>query len=703
MATIQYGLTAQGFIPKQQQVIISEIEADLRNGLGQNINLLPEAVLGQIVNIVSEREALVWQEAEAAYASQSPAGAEGHSVDNILALNSLKRLPALPTRSNPTPLVNADGTIKYGFKCLGLAGTTIPAGSTAQTDAIPPLQFTVDNPITIAAALSSLQSLFLSNAPTTGAFQLAFNGINTPSMPYTILPQSSTMVFASVPVSGMFTLNLTIAGVSTSSPTLNYNASAADIQTALRTMSGFSAITVTGSMGSGFVINWGSVINPILTINTNTTSVSVSFQDSIQALVNALFNGTQYPYTDLTVVSITNGYQFQYGALTPAASQPSSGGQQQPLATVVTSTLFHNTTVTNLNVVMTTQGNPAMGTGSCTCTETGPNYVPAGSIDEVGTSINGWTGVINELDCITGSNIENDTQALVRRDSSLQSKANGPLDSIKEKVSQLPNVTNVIGFQNLFGAALQIISFPIPPTSGKYNLILNAVVTADIQWNASANDVQAALAAVPGYTDIIVTGDIDAGFTIDFNGSQGGQEQDLIQVTGNTTGGSIDITFGRPGHSFEIVVQGGDDLQIAQTILASGPAGIESYGSSHFTIYDTSNNPYVISFSRPIVVPIYVSIVLQTDISQPNAKFIPESVQQIQNDIVTIGGEVSIGGTIIGFGSNGLVGAFNEVQGITNYTIAFGRTPNPTTNTNVQMQPEELPQFETFNVQISYV
>jgi hypothetical protein len=285
----------------------------------------------------------------------------------------------------------------------------------------------------------------------------------------------------------------------------------------------------------------------------------------------------------------------------------------------------------------------------------------------------------------------------------LNSQANGPLQAIVEKVRQVTNVITAIGFENLNEAALQVISYPIQPTSGAYQLILNGIVSSSIAYNASASAIQTALRAISGYSNLLVTGSMISGFTVDFNGSFGGQPQTLMAVTNNTTGGTVSVAFGRPGKSFEIVVEGGDDTTIATTILDSKPAGIQSYGSTSVLVYDVYNNPYTISFSRPTAVPIYVKLVLQTDLTTATTPtFNPQSISTIQEDIVSIINGVGIGGLVVGFGTNGIIGAFNAVPGILNYTLYFDRNPNPTTNTNVQMQSEEVPVAETFNVAVSY-
>lgn len=698
MATV-YGLTPAGFVGKPQSVIKAELESSLQQAFGQNINLAPNSNFGQFVGIQSEREALVWQLAEAVYASQNPNGAEGTSVDNILALNNMRRKSAAPTRTNPTPVTQANGITLYGLVLKGTAGTVVLAGSLIETTASPPLQFALDAAVTIAAAKNAIQSLFMSNVPDSGAFQLSIDDadgttLTTPSLPYNVLSQSSIFKFASVPVSGAYTLKLTVGGADTPTPSLPFNASASQIQTAIRTLSGYSAVTVTGTVAGGFTIAWGSIRNPKLSFNTNTTGVGATFQDSLQASFNALLNGTAYPFIDVLVSVNASGFNFTFAG--------TAGAKSQPLIVLVANTLQMGTTVTNINIVNSTEGSPAQGIGSASCTSNGPNFVAAGALSVVGTSVSGWDSVENQLDCITGSDVEGDTEALQRRSENLQAQANGPLASIVQKVRALTNVSTAIGFENLNEAALQKIAFDVTPVSGSYKLVLNGTPTSAIAYNASAAAVQAALRAISGYGDTLVSGDNLTGYIVDFNGSFGGQDQDLLVVVNNTTGSTITTSFGRPGKSFEIVAQGGDDNEIAQTILNSKPAGIQTYGSTTVLVYDEYNNPYNISFSRPTQVPVYIVVTLETDLTDTVPEFNPQSISTIQQDLVTIGDAFGIGGLVIGFGTKGLIGAFNDVPGIKSYTLFFDRAPNPTTNTNIQMQPQEVPVFETFNIAVSY-
>lgn len=586
------GLTTQGFQAKQQSEIIEEIQNSLRTAFGTNINLLPESVFGQLIGIFSEREALLWQLAEAVYTSQYPAGAEGASVDNILALNNLTRLPASASRTAP------DTETLYGLVVKGTPGTVVTAGSLISVVGQPTQQFAIDADVTIAAAVDAVQSLFFTQTPDAGSFVINIGLLQTAAISHT--------------------------------------ATATDVQNAIQALTGYGDVTVTGTYGTGFVITFAG----------------------------------------------------------------SAGGQAQPLITISSNTLFDGATAVNINVVNTTPGAPAQAIASATATTNGPISVAAGSLTVIDTPISGWDTVNNELDVIPGRNEETDTEALQRRLTLLSSAANGPLPSIVAKVSQVADVTSAVGFENRTGAADQFLTISAEPTSGDWSLRINEVTTATLSFDATAGEVQTALRNIAGYEDVLVTGTMADGFNIEFNGAQGGQPQELIVVFSNTLsdGSPITITpsFARPPHSLEIVVEGGADQDIAQAIYDSKPAGIQTFGTTTVNIEDELQNVFPINFSRPDTVTPYVAISLTVDASV----FPGDGIAQIQEDIITIGNAVPIGGIIVGFGSDGLIGAFNDVPGILSYTLFFGLAPGPTGNTNIDLLPKQKASFQTFNVNI---
>lgn len=894
MAVTQYGLTSTGFVIKRQSVILSEIQSALQTAFGSNVNLLPQGVLGQISSIYSEREALVWELAQAVYTSQYPAGAEGTAVDNILALNNLKRLPATPTVTAPTSTAGVPGLVFYGT-----AGTVIPAASIISVLGNANLQFTTDLAVTIASALSEVQQLTnYGGIPTSGKFQLqivAPTGVTMTSAAASWDSQAAVTVlnFAVAPTTGSFRIATRLAGtvrtttplawnatagaiqsalstagfpaaLVTGSPTagpvlidwvgsanaeplvnlndtllsysatptagnlqisLNgspvplcvYNAAASVLQTAIQTVAGYETVLVTGSpvAGGGYLLNWGAVTVPTVLVTTQPTGATVTptatssldnggtVSDSLQAVVNNLFDFSvpNYPYTDIAITGSFSGSLFvlTFGAYSPVAPNPISGSMAENKFSAVNSTLQVGPTVINLNVTEAVKGTPAQGIGSATCGVKGPNYVASGSLSVIGSPISGWTSVTNPLDCITGTNIETDTAALARRLTLLSANANGPLSAIVDKVQKVTGVVQAIGFENTSGAADQIITFTGTPVSGSFTLSLTGpgggvLTTAAVPWNAAANTqslkfsavpvsgyftltfglqttahiaynataaaVQAAVDALTGYSGTIVTGTFAAGFTmafgvtpqntavatnflagatitvipslqsvlndlapyyqalatgsygsgftVSFNGSAGGQPQLLGTTTNALTGVSaILVAFGRPGKSFEIVVNDNNgqasNLNVANAILGAKPAGIESFGTVTEITTDSFGNEYIIKFSRPTQVPIYIVVTLITDLTTSTSpKFNPSSIAAIQQDLVTIGSAFPVGGQVIGFGTNGLIGAFNTVPGINSYTLTFGTSPNPGGNGTIQLQAEQVAQFEDFNITVSY-
>lgn len=780
---MSFGLTAEGLVIMRQADISAAIQASLQASFGENINLLPESVFGQIVGIVSEREALVWELLEAIYISQYPSGAQGTSVDNILALNNLKRLKATPSKT--APIENGvPGLVLYGTP-----GTVIPINSIISVFGSPSSQFTLDATVTIQSAVDCIQSFIFSNVPDSGSFQAQIadpdgNTLTTAAVPYTADGSTSLIKFSAPPGGGSYTIQLSRAGV-ISPAVIPGTSNAAAIQVIIRALgAAYNSVIVTGNTTAGFTITWNAATcQPVLALSANTTGVTVTPVDSFQASVNNLHDTTagNYPYTDVSVSgTFTIGFTVTFGLNAVVGVNPSSGDQPQALFAAINDSLFNGATFTNINVILNQAGLKAQAIANATATVNGPTYAPAHSLIVIGTPVGGWTSVDNPLDVTLGTNIETDTQALTRRNQLLSAQANGPLQAIIEKVLKTDGVTSAIGFQNLTGAANQLVTFSAVPVAGNFQITIGAVTTANIPYTATASVVQAALNALSGFASVVVTGTFSSGFQINFNGASGGQAQPLGFVPVNTLGVTAYVNYARPPHSFEIVALGGTNSDIATAIYQSKPAGIQSFGQiirttgntlngdNHITslasvvglsigqlvtgpnippstfiiaitpssvtisqnatgnntgaiyafqfnisITDNFGNPVSIGFSRPTLVPIYVKIALTTDqynipgVSgsglNPNAKFNPGSIPTIQNDIITIGNAVPIGGRIIGFGSDGLIGAFNNVPGIISYTLYFDEVTNPVQNNFIQLFEEQLAQFETFNVVVSFV
>ncbi|MFU9088352.1 baseplate J/gp47 family protein [Klebsiella pneumoniae] len=68
---------------------------------------------------------------------------------------------------------------------------------------------------------------------------------------------------------------------------------------------------------------------------------------------------------------------------------------------------------------------------------------------------------------------------------------------------------------------------------------------------------------------------------------------------------------GLPAHSISAILEGGDATEIANTIRSTKGQGVSTYGTTAVIVTDKYGNPYTIRFSRPVDVPIYVSITIQ--------------------------------------------------------------------------------------------
>lgn len=866
-ASPQFGLGPDGFYPKSQSQIISEISTSIQTQFGSSAYLGADSVWAKLIGIVAERQALLWQLGQSIYQAQFPSGSEGIAVDNLLALSSLQRLPATPSVTDPTPARAADGTTLYGLVLYGTVGTTIPKGALISTSSTPSQTFTLDAPVTIQAAVNAQQTLILSDVPTQGTYALtlvnAGTTLTTRTVPFSAQANVSQLSFATPPSSGSFAFML---GSNLIGP-LPANVTAAQLQAILVAMGGTLASATVTSTTAGFAISWGQgVYNPLVqtapvsisfasspitgsfalnvggtvsapivapfsaaTIqaallamgyqrarvasagtnafalnidrpvvptvsiaqNTtgaaatvasfNTTGSALGAVDSLQGVLNNLLNPTSNlrPYSDAVVIPSATGFALTFGAGPPRTGEPSSAATPIGLIVVNQSSLQKGNAIVNLSVTGVASGSPAQGVGSATATVNGPNLAAAGVLSVISSPSAGWSSVTNQLDVLPGSLVESDQDALIRRNSQLSSRANGPLPSIIGKVSLLPGVSNVAGFVNATDAAIQILTFAQVPTSGSFALLLSGGQTAAIPYSANAGGIQQAINAVPGYQNVNVTGNVAYALNIDFNGSYGGQSQALIQVVSNTTGVAIATAYGRPSRAIELVVQGGDTAQIAQTIFNSTAAGISTYGSpaavttgstasnsavitvasavgivpglvisglgiqpgarvvsvagaqvtlssnavgaysgvtltftNAVTVRDVYGNASQIAFSRPTPLLFYVTVSLLTDqyrtpgvpASGANSasQFQPSTMAQIQRDIVAIGNATPIGGLVIGFGTKGLIGAFNEIPGVVGYTVTFGTSPNPTSNQNVQMLPTQVATFQQALVSVSY-
>lgn len=105
-----YGITQTGFNSPTFEEIQAELRAACRAELGATIDVSPESVLGQFIDIVADREVDLWQLAGAIIASAFPESATGLMLQRVAALT--RTLPKPPTYTQVTQtLTGTPGTV----------------------------------------------------------------------------------------------------------------------------------------------------------------------------------------------------------------------------------------------------------------------------------------------------------------------------------------------------------------------------------------------------------------------------------------------------------------------------------------------------------------------------------------------------------------------------------------------------------------
>ncbi|QQO90991.1 baseplate wedge protein [Yersinia phage PYps23T] len=154
MATIQYGVTENGFVQKPVQEIVSHINSRFLSVFGANFDISPEGPDGQVIGIISEEISKCWQQAEMVFNAYRPGAMQKIGLDNICELTFTKRLVDWPSR--------------VGVRCAGQSGTLVPAGSIVSDGA---MDFETQYDCVIPGTVTAV-------ATETGEYYIAANTVN---------------------------------------------------------------------------------------------------------------------------------------------------------------------------------------------------------------------------------------------------------------------------------------------------------------------------------------------------------------------------------------------------------------------------------------------------------------------------------------------------------------------------------------------
>ena len=575
-----YGLSAEGFKSKRLDVIVENLNAAMQAQFG-NINVAPQSVFGQIIGVMAKAYSDVWENLNFIYASQYPNSALGISLDNVVALNGLTRLPESQTQVWASCFGN-EGTAINANALAGIPNTNsvfyaVEGGIITQGTA-DFAQIAIDTlaPQTYTVVLNSKQYIYsLPIITFTGGFALGndttvyINGIAQPVVPFNTDTNTTVMDIAAQ-------IALDTANVLSATPVANV----INIVPVLGKQVVISAISIAG----------GAPPTAAITFATPATLNAIS--TNLTAVINA---GTPtWLATNLT------------GSLKIVA-----------LDKVVPFAIALGT-----NLTLSSFSTPI----SFKSQEFGPIPCPVGALTTIITPIGGWTSVTNTIIGTLGRFTETDAQLRLRRAQSINLFGLATVPAIRAHLINLENVTAVSVEENVsLIETNMVITFSDAIIAGQqidvsYNL---GAGTFSVPFNTdmatTMADLAAAFLAMPQAATAVVSGG-NLVLTLTFN-----PVQTLIITTGNVTvsgTGTLPtavVIGGQPGKSVQATVQGGDNTMIAEEIWATKPAGILTFGNTNVTFEDSQGIEQNISFSRPIPVYLWVSasLTLYTEENYP--------------------------------------------------------------------------------------
>jgi len=150
------GMTENGFSIKRLPEIKEDLEESARQALGAEASLLPDSVEGTIISVFSQIYAELWEELNNAYGAFNPVLVTDQSLDHLVTLNGLSRLPPLSSRA----FLSISGT----------DNTVIPAGSIVSHSSTG-AEFLTENAIEIGVGFPTGTATVFASARFNGAIE----------------------------------------------------------------------------------------------------------------------------------------------------------------------------------------------------------------------------------------------------------------------------------------------------------------------------------------------------------------------------------------------------------------------------------------------------------------------------------------------------------------------------------------------------
>lgn len=155
---------------------------------------------------------------------------------------------------------------------------------------------------------------------------------------------------------------------------------------------------------------------------------------------------------------------------------------------------------------------------------------------------------------------------------------------------------------------------------------------------------------------------------------------------------------GRPPHSIEAIVEGGENDDIAKVLWTTKAGGIDTYGTEKGTAIDTNGIEQTMYFNRPSPVKIWLKVTISEN---PDETLAPAAVKDIAAALLAKGQEQTIGEDVI------LQRYFSTIfkaatgVGYISLTAATGDTAGTYSTSNITITPRQVAAFDASRIEVT--
>lgn len=689
-----FGLTPQGFNKKRLPDIKAEEENALIAEFGE-INVQPQSVFGQLIGVSAKAIADIWEELEDVYYSQYPSTAEGVALDYLVALNGITRLPAERTRvigvatgfegtSIPeNALANQPTTGETFFVSEnGIITKNNAVQATVSIDALAAQIYTASvNGFSFFYSLPKIE--FDGLFGTGDSIVASINGEALAAVPFntdsqttindlaSALQAEASIASATARIGLVVTFDIdfvasnsivaTINGVALGAVPFNTDQATtiADLAAAIQADASVTTATVTDTREITIVpVDEGTFLVDSIVITGGATqpvpidqridivpesgfSVTVDYVNTSGGLAPNATRSVLQPATDL---EITAGISSVINAgAEPISAIDNLDGTFQIIADD-----------SSLPFVLNTAANMSVTSVSSPINFLADNFgvipAPIGSLTEILTPIAGWQSLTNTTAGITGREIETDAELRLRRQNSVRIIGAATVEAIRARLLQeVAGVTQAFVFENrtMTEEDIEIVFSDDLVTGNDIVITVNGTPLSTVSFSVdhltTMQLLEVELETVEGISTVTVGGTGNRTLTVEI--TQGYEITiNSVQITGGSSQANVTISGGRFPKSFEAVVQGGSDEDIANKIWLTKPAGIQTFGNTSFAITDSQGDPQTINFSRPIPIYIWVDVDLTL---YDEEEFPNNGVELVKQAILDYGNTLGIGNDVL--------------------------------------------------------